>query len=27
MGDNIGQVIGGFFGAANADKEMEALGN
>ena len=27
MGDNIGKVIGGFFGAANADKEMEALGN
>ena len=27
MGGNIGKVIGGFFGAANADKEMEALGN
>ena len=27
MGDNIGQIIGGYFGAANADKEMEALGN
>lgn len=27
MGDNIGQIIGGFFGAANADDEMEALGN